>query len=203
MSWISPSSVGSFVLFAFARLRLRRLFAASLGVADGCSFRAREEALRGVDGWSSLESITIVYDGGVEPVRSIISCAGVCAMLYEDGRADSRGEWTSAQESNRRKVVGPCCPLLGQASVTHVNIKKYCVSVTDSQHIYRPTSLTTIFTWPFTPETMSSTDFEISISHLTYSHKPDDPPSLIDISIYLPKGSRTILVGANGGMHVV
>lgn len=43
---------------------------------------------------------------------------------------------------------------------------------------------------------------EISVNKLTFSHAPANPqvePSLIDISLALQKGSRTILVGANGG----
>jgi hypothetical protein len=45
-----------------------------------------------------------------------------------------------------------------------------------------------------------STNMEaVSVSNLTYSHTTADPPSLLDINIHLPRGSRTILVGANGG----
>ena len=40
---------------------------------------------------------------------------------------------------------------------------------------------------------------EISAQNLTYKHTPDVEPSLVDISFQLPKGSRTILIGANGG----
>jgi ABC-type bacteriocin/lantibiotic exporter with double-glycine peptidase domain len=40
---------------------------------------------------------------------------------------------------------------------------------------------------------------DISVRQLTYSHTPDTPPSLRNISIHLPPGSRTILCGANGG----
>ena len=40
---------------------------------------------------------------------------------------------------------------------------------------------------------------DISAKQLTYSHTPDAPPSLRNISIHLPPGSRTILCGANGG----
>lgn len=43
---------------------------------------------------------------------------------------------------------------------------------------------------------------EIEVVKLTFSHNPSDTrvePSLVDINISLPKGSRTILVGANGG----
>jgi len=39
---------------------------------------------------------------------------------------------------------------------------------------------------------------DISVKQLTYSHTPDAPPSLRNISIHLPPGSRTILCGANG-----
>ena len=43
---------------------------------------------------------------------------------------------------------------------------------------------------------------EISAQNLTYKHTPDVEPSLVDISFQLPKGSRTILIGANGGMFL-
>lgn len=39
----------------------------------------------------------------------------------------------------------------------------------------------------------------ISVDKLTYRHNPTAEASLLDISIHLPKGSRTILIGANGG----
>ena len=39
----------------------------------------------------------------------------------------------------------------------------------------------------------------ISIVNLTYAHNSFSPPALIDINLSLPAGSRTILVGANGG----
>lgn len=40
----------------------------------------------------------------------------------------------------------------------------------------------------------------VSVSNLSYSHSVDtDPPSLLDIHLHLPRGSRTILIGANGG----
>ncbi|KZT06506.1 P-loop containing nucleoside triphosphate hydrolase protein [Laetiporus sulphureus 93-53] len=39
---------------------------------------------------------------------------------------------------------------------------------------------------------------EISIANLTFSHYPGGPLSLVDLCMYLPKGSRTILIGANG-----
>ncbi|EGN93065.1 hypothetical protein SERLA73DRAFT_79107 [Serpula lacrymans var. lacrymans S7.3] len=40
----------------------------------------------------------------------------------------------------------------------------------------------------------------IAVSDLTYRHRsdPDAPPALSNISLHLPPGSRTILVGANG-----
>ena len=41
--------------------------------------------------------------------------------------------------------------------------------------------------------------YEISINGLTYTHREGSSPSLADVTIHLPKGSRTILVGANGG----
>ena len=43
---------------------------------------------------------------------------------------------------------------------------------------------------------------EIFVQNLTFSFaplRPEVPPSLVDISLALPKGSRTILIGANGG----
>lgn len=48
----------------------------------------------------------------------------------------------------------------------------------------------------------SDVDKEIYVNNLTFSHNPLNAslePSLIDINLLLPKGSRTILVGANGG----
>jgi len=39
----------------------------------------------------------------------------------------------------------------------------------------------------------------ISATNLTYSYNSFSPPSLVDINLSLPRGSRTILVGANGG----
>ncbi|KAF8529127.1 P-loop containing nucleoside triphosphate hydrolase protein [Hysterangium stoloniferum] len=38
----------------------------------------------------------------------------------------------------------------------------------------------------------------ISVQGLTYSHTPAAPPSLINIDLHLPPGSRTLLIGANG-----
>ncbi|KAG6884710.1 hypothetical protein C0993_008778 [Termitomyces sp. T159_Od127] len=40
----------------------------------------------------------------------------------------------------------------------------------------------------------------ISVSHLTYRHQPGTDLSLHDVALSLPRGSRTIIVGANGGM---
>ncbi|KAI6047206.1 P-loop containing nucleoside triphosphate hydrolase protein [Pisolithus marmoratus] len=40
--------------------------------------------------------------------------------------------------------------------------------------------------------------YTISVDGLTYCHDPKSPPSLSNISLHLPEGSRTILVGANG-----
>lgn len=40
----------------------------------------------------------------------------------------------------------------------------------------------------------------IDVSKLTYRHNPDIGPSLIDVDLHLPRGSRTIIVGANGGL---
>jgi CCR4-NOT complex subunit CAF16 len=42
---------------------------------------------------------------------------------------------------------------------------------------------------------------EIFVQNLIYSYDPSAPPTLSDINISLPKGSRTLLIGANGGMH--
>ncbi|KAH9981834.1 P-loop containing nucleoside triphosphate hydrolase protein [Russula compacta] len=39
---------------------------------------------------------------------------------------------------------------------------------------------------------------EIFVQNLTYHHDPSAPASLYDININLPKGSRTLLIGANG-----
>lgn len=41
-------------------------------------------------------------------------------------------------------------------------------------------------------------EYAISVDGLTYSHNPGSPPSLLNISLHLPPGSRTLLVGANG-----
>ncbi|KAI6034161.1 hypothetical protein PISMIDRAFT_670746 [Pisolithus microcarpus 441] len=41
-------------------------------------------------------------------------------------------------------------------------------------------------------------EYTISVDGLTYRHDPNCPPSLSDVSLHLPPGSRTILVGANG-----
>jgi CCR4-NOT complex subunit CAF16 len=41
---------------------------------------------------------------------------------------------------------------------------------------------------------------EIFVRNLTYSHSPSTPAVLKDINITLPKGSRTLLIGANGGV---
>ncbi|KAF8913875.1 P-loop containing nucleoside triphosphate hydrolase protein [Gymnopilus junonius] len=38
----------------------------------------------------------------------------------------------------------------------------------------------------------------ISAAHLTYSYNSFSPPSLVDVNLSLPPGSRTILIGANG-----
>ena len=41
----------------------------------------------------------------------------------------------------------------------------------------------------------------IAVHGLTYYHDgTSDAPSLSDISLQLPSGSRTVIVGANGGM---
>jgi CCR4-NOT complex subunit CAF16 len=38
----------------------------------------------------------------------------------------------------------------------------------------------------------------ISVSNLTYSHGSSAHAALVDVSLSLPAGSRTLLVGANG-----
>lgn len=40
---------------------------------------------------------------------------------------------------------------------------------------------------------------EIAIDNLTFQHNSAFEPALKEINLFLPKGSRTILVGANGG----
>ncbi|KAI5116956.1 hypothetical protein M0805_001929 [Coniferiporia weirii] len=45
---------------------------------------------------------------------------------------------------------------------------------------------------------MSPDASPIDVAHLTFAHHPDAEPSLVDLSLSLPPGSRTILVGANG-----
>ena len=58
---------------------------------------------------------------------------------------------------------------------------------------------------PQIPEDVSN--YEISVANLTYSHNrsaiTDVEPALLDISFTLPKGSRTLLVGANGGQSLI
>lgn len=42
----------------------------------------------------------------------------------------------------------------------------------------------------------------VAVAALTYAHAPDAPgasPSLANINLALPAGSRTLLIGANGG----
>lgn len=49
---------------------------------------------------------------------------------------------------------------------------------------------------------MNTASLAIEISNLTYRHNtdlPSDGPALSDVSLKLPRGSRTILIGANGG----
>ena len=40
----------------------------------------------------------------------------------------------------------------------------------------------------------------VSVRSLTYSHSQNGPSSLDDVSLELPKGSRTLLIGANGAV---
>ena len=42
--------------------------------------------------------------------------------------------------------------------------------------------------------------YAISVANLSYSHNSFSPPALRDITLHLPPGSRTILIGANGGV---
>lgn len=41
--------------------------------------------------------------------------------------------------------------------------------------------------------------FEIAVEGLTFQHNSAPEPALKDINLFLPKGSRTVLIGANGG----
>ncbi|KAF9222029.1 P-loop containing nucleoside triphosphate hydrolase protein [Gyrodon lividus] len=45
---------------------------------------------------------------------------------------------------------------------------------------------------------MSDVNYTIAVDGLTYCHDPNSSPSLSNISLHLPPGSRTIIVGANG-----
>ena len=40
----------------------------------------------------------------------------------------------------------------------------------------------------------------VSVVGLTYAHSALAPPSLVDVVLTLPSGSRTVLIGANGGL---
>ena len=42
--------------------------------------------------------------------------------------------------------------------------------------------------------------FEIAVQDLTFQHNSAPEPALKDINLFLPKGSRTVLIGANGGV---
>ena len=42
----------------------------------------------------------------------------------------------------------------------------------------------------------------ISAKHLTFSYNPFSPPCLVDLNLNLAPGSRTLLVGANGGLEL-
>lgn len=46
---------------------------------------------------------------------------------------------------------------------------------------------------------MSADTPAIDVEHLTFAHKSDSAPVLIDLNLQLPRGSRTLLIGANGG----
>ncbi|KAH7929487.1 P-loop containing nucleoside triphosphate hydrolase protein [Leucogyrophana mollusca] len=48
------------------------------------------------------------------------------------------------------------------------------------------------------PGAVTDPNLTISVSSLTYHHTPDSTPSLSNIELHLPAGSRTIIVGANG-----
>jgi len=41
----------------------------------------------------------------------------------------------------------------------------------------------------------------LSVAALTYAHSPLHPPALDQVSLHLPAGSRTLLIGANGGPY--
>ena len=49
------------------------------------------------------------------------------------------------------------------------------------------------------PENSSGMDLAISVSNLTYHHNTLSAPSLFNVNLALPPGSRTLLIGANGG----
>ncbi|KAF9534353.1 P-loop containing nucleoside triphosphate hydrolase protein [Crepidotus variabilis] len=45
---------------------------------------------------------------------------------------------------------------------------------------------------------MNPTDLAVSVANLTYQHNSFSPPSLLNVNLALPLGSRTLLIGANG-----
>ncbi|KAH8105031.1 P-loop containing nucleoside triphosphate hydrolase protein [Phellopilus nigrolimitatus] len=45
---------------------------------------------------------------------------------------------------------------------------------------------------------MADAQLAIDVAHLSFAHSPDAEPSLVDLNLALPPGSRTLLVGANG-----
>lgn len=48
---------------------------------------------------------------------------------------------------------------------------------------------------------MTANAFEIAVDNLTFQHNSAPEPALKDINLHLPKRSRTVLIGANGGMQ--
>lgn len=47
--------------------------------------------------------------------------------------------------------------------------------------------------------TMADSEYTVAVEKLTYFHNAETIPSLSDVSIHLSRGSRTVLIGANGG----
>ena len=52
----------------------------------------------------------------------------------------------------------------------------------------------------FVTSNVASDAMAIAAHDLTYYHGENNAPSLSNISLQLPSGSRTVIVGANGGM---
>lgn len=91
----------------------------------------------------------------------------------------------------QRSVDGLCCAETpAWETAAYVSITAHVLPLT-TRIQYHTISMAT-------PE---PSQWAIQTSHLTYCHKPNTPPSLRDINLALPHGSRTILIGANGGMQ--